>query len=199
MVQQADILSNEARKAQQTASDPSLSAWVSASAGSGKTKVLIDRILRLLLSKELPESILCITYTKAAAAEMENRLTQKLRKWVVLTDQELQKELKDLTGKDDVSEDLSFARTLFARILEVKGGFKMMTIHSFCESLLKRFPLEANISPSFEIIDETQSQVILQNAMMQTFEKQEYAESLTLLSEYVGEKKLLSLFRLCFF
>lgn len=195
MIPQADILSNEARKAQQTASDPSLSAWVSASAGSGKTKVLIDRILRLLLSKEVPETILCLTYTKAAAAEMENRLTQKLRKWVVVSDEALQQELKELTGNDDVSEDLPFARTLFARILEVKGGFKMMTIHSFCESLLKRFPLEANISPSFEIIDETQSQVMLQNAMMQTFEKQEYAESLTLLSEYVGEKKLLSLLK----
>ena len=190
-----DILSNQARLSQQEASDPSVSAWVSASAGSGKTKVLIDRILRLLLSGEKPETILCLTYTKAAAAEMENRLTQTLRKWVVIDDAALQKELEKLLGDQVKDEIKASARTLFARILEVKGGFKMMTIHSFCESLLRRFPLEAGISPSFEIIDEDDALVLLRNTMLQTFTKKEYTSDLLILSEYIGEKTLLELLK----
>ena len=195
MVIEADILAEQAEKLQHEASDPTVSAWVSASAGSGKTKVLIDRILRLLLSGEEAEKILCLTYTKAAAAEMKNRLTQTLRKWVLADDEKLEKELEKLMGDkiQNKQELMDFARTLFARILEVKGGFKMMTIHAFCESLLRRFPLEAGVSPSFEIIDDTERPLLLKNAMLRTFEKTEYAQDLLILSEYVSEKNLLSL------
>jgi ATP-dependent helicase/nuclease subunit A len=147
---------------QRIAADPGLSAFVTANAGSGKTKTLIDRVARLLLAGAEPETILCVTYTKAAAAEMQRRLFQVLGAWSVLPDAKLSEELAAL--QDRPFEDLSKARSLFARALETPGGLKIQTIHAFCEKLLRRFPLEAGISPGFRVMDDAASAAVAQAA-----------------------------------
>jgi len=146
----------EARAHQVTAADPDLSVFVTANAGSGKTTTLVDRVARLLLRRVEPGEILCVTYTKAAAAEMQARLFEKLGAWAVADNRELRKELAKLDSRDaDALPDsrLSDARRLFARALETPGGLKIQTIHAFCEKLLKRFPLEAGVSPSFRVLE----------------------------------------------
>lgn len=151
---------------QRQAADPSLSVFVTANAGSGKTKVLIDRIARLLLSGAEPSSFLCITYTKAAAAEMQRRLFERLGKWSVLADTDLAAEIADLLGDADPNAGaaLARARALFARALETPGGLKIQTIHAFCERLIARFPLEAEVAPGFAIADEALSRTLLREA-----------------------------------
>lgn len=144
------------------AADPNYSVWVEASAGTGKTKVLSDRVLRLLLDGVNPMRILCLTYTKAAAVEMNNRISERLSKWTIISDDNLAKELQKLFIKDSLSkEDLLVykerARTLFAVLLDTPGGIKIQTIHSFCQEVLKRFPLEAGITPYFDILDDASS------------------------------------------
>jgi ATP-dependent helicase/nuclease subunit A len=143
---------------QKLAADPGLSAFVTANAGSGKTKTLIDRVARLLLAGADPETILCVTYTKAAAAEMQRRLFQVLGDWSVLPDAELAGKLAAL--QDRPFDDLSRARSLFARALETPGGLKIQTIHAFCEKLLRRFPLEAGVSPGFRVMDDAASAAV---------------------------------------
>lgn len=146
----------EARAYQVTAADPDHSVFVTANAGSGKTTTLVDRVARLLLRRVRPGEILCVTYTKAAAAEMQARLFQKLGQWAVADDAALVAELGKLDGRDPASltaHDLSDARKLFASALETPGGLKIQTIHAFCEKLLKRFPLEAGVSPSFRVLE----------------------------------------------
>ncbi|MEI7932844.1 MAG: UvrD-helicase domain-containing protein, partial [Alphaproteobacteria bacterium] len=142
---------------QQRAADPTASAFVRANAGSGKTKTLIDRTARLLLEGADPAAILCVTYTRAAAAEMQRRLFALLGEWSVLDDAALARVLGKLVGRPPEIFDrtaLSRARQLFARALETPGGLKIQTIHGFCERLLRRFPIEAGIAPGFEVIDE---------------------------------------------
>ena len=149
-------LLDEARAHQVTAADPDLSVFVTANAGSGKTTTLVDRVARLLLRRVEPGEILCVTYTKAAAAEMQARLFDKLGRWAVADDRKLGEELARLDGRDPAAlsgADLSSARRLFARALETPGGLKIQTIHAFCEKLLKRFPLEAGVSPSFRVLE----------------------------------------------
>jgi ATP-dependent helicase/nuclease subunit A len=133
------------------ASDPRASAFVSAHAGSGKTKVLVDRLLRLMLEGADPARILCLTYTKAAAAEMAIRLQRRLGAWVTMSDAELEAELRALEVAPGKAQG---ARELFARVLDLPGGMRIGTIHAFCQSLLKRFPLEAEISPHFRVAEE---------------------------------------------
>jgi len=147
---------DEATLAQVISADPLRLTWLSANAGSGKTRVLTDRVSRLLLQSVPPERILCLTYTKAAAAEMQNRLFAQLGKWAMLADTELIKALAKLgVAEDDLGTDtLAHARTLFARAVEAPGGLKIQTIHSFCASVLRRFPVEAHISPAFEEMDD---------------------------------------------
>jgi ATP-dependent helicase/nuclease subunit A len=144
-----------ASEAQFRAARPDASTWLAANAGSGKTKVLTDRVARLLLRGVQPQHILCLTYTKAAASEMQNRLFQRLGKWAMLGDTELAAALEEL-GAGDVAhgEGLAQARTLFARAIETPGGLKIQTIHSFCSSLLRRFPLEAGVSPQFSEMED---------------------------------------------
>ncbi|MGH6909635.1 MAG: UvrD-helicase domain-containing protein, partial [Phenylobacterium sp.] len=145
------------RDAQEEAADPTLSAFVTANAGSGKTKTLIDRVARLLLAKAKPETILCVTYTKAAASEMQRRLFQVLGGWSVASDADLRKALGALRSRAPASfdaQDLSEARSLFAAALETPGGLKIQTIHAFCEKVLRRFPLEAGVPPGFRVMDE---------------------------------------------
>src|SRR6185369_10139716 len=148
------------RDAQEEAADPTLSAFVTANAGSGKTKTLIDRVARLLLAGAAPETILCVTYTKAAAAEMQRRLYELLGGWSVASDGKLSADLAKLEGKAAEAYDaaaLSAARALFARALETPGGLKIQTIHAFCEKLLRRFPLEAGVSPGFTVLEDAAS------------------------------------------
>ncbi len=147
---------------QSAAADPLKSVWVGASAGTGKTKVLIDRVLRLMLprngmpadSATPPDKILCLTFTKTAAAEMSNRIYKKLGAWAVMADDKLKDDLKALMGETASEETQHAARRLFARVLDTPGGLKIMTIHSFCQSVLKRFPVEAGLPPHFELMDE---------------------------------------------
>lgn len=148
-------LRDEATQVQVTAARPDQSTWLSANAGSGKTRVLTDRVARLLLDKVNPQNILCLTYTKAAASEMQNRLFKRLGKWAMLPDDQLKAELREL-GIDGAipREDLRLARRLFASAIETPGGLKIQTIHSFCSSLLRRFPMEAGVSPQFTEMEE---------------------------------------------
>jgi ATP-dependent helicase/nuclease subunit A len=145
------------RHAQRRAADPQASIFVTANAGSGKTTTLVDRVARLLLGGAQPEAILCVTYTKAAAAEMQRRLFQRLGDWSVMHDEDLRRQLASLQGVEEevfAAGELSAARALFARALETPGGLKIQTIHAFCEKLLKRFPLEAGVSPGFKVMDD---------------------------------------------
>ncbi len=150
-----------ASERQRQASDPTASTWLHANAGSGKTKVLIDRVARLLLSGVEPQHILCLTYTKAAAAEMQNRLFDRLGKWAMKPDADLRGELMDL-GEDVTppTATLARARQLFARAIEVPGGLRIQTIHSFCATILRRFPLEAGVTPHFTELDDRSAKML---------------------------------------
>ena len=151
--------------AQQRATDPAASAWVSANAGTGKTYVLVRRVLRLLLAGSPPERLLCLTFTKAAAAEMSSRLFALLARWVTADDNRIATELRDLLGRNATSDEREAARTLFARAIETPGGLKVQTIHAFCERILQRFPLEAGITPGFRVIEEHQQSALLRESV----------------------------------
>lgn len=140
--------------AQLAAADPTQSVWVSANAGTGKTHVLIERILRLLLAGTPPNRILCLTFTKAAAAEVATRLSTRLGHWAAMTDKALEKDLRNFLGKPPEQEETARARALFARVLETPEGIRVRNLHSFAESLLGRFPVEAGLAPHFSVIDE---------------------------------------------
>lgn len=146
----------QASAAQIEAALPYNSTWVSANAGSGKTRVLTNRVARLLLAGCEPQKILCLTYTKAAAAEMQNRLFESLGEWAMKPDEALRAELEKLGERELGAEQLRLARTLFARALETPGGLKIQTIHSFCSGILRRFPLEAGVSPQFQEMEDRQ-------------------------------------------
>ena len=139
------------------ASDPKASAFVTANAGSGKTRTLVDRVARLLLRGSKPEAILCVTYTKAAAAEMQRRLFETLGGWAVMADAGLAEELARIGEEPD---NLARARRLFALALETPGGLKIQTIHAFCEKLLHRFPLEAGVSPNFQVLEDQAARAV---------------------------------------
>jgi ATP-dependent helicase/nuclease subunit A len=146
---------------QTTASDPDHSAWVSANAGSGKTHVLAQRVVRLLLSGVEPARILCITFTKAAAANMANKVFQDLRAWTMLDDAALDDAMKAAGVKKPDPILRARARQLFALALETPGGLKVQTIHAFCTQLLHLFPFEANVAARFEVLDEiTETQML---------------------------------------
>jgi ATP-dependent helicase/nuclease subunit A len=151
------------------ASDPASSVWVSANAGSGKTKVLTDRVLRLLLNNSNPSKILCLTYTKAAAAEMKNRIYSILSGWVVAEEKELKQTIASLIGKPATSAILKLARTLFAEVIEAPEGIRIQTIHGFCQSILYRFPIEAGVLPNFTVIDELQAEELLNQSLHHLF------------------------------
>ncbi|NCU21473.1 double-strand break repair helicase AddA, partial [Candidatus Falkowbacteria bacterium] len=141
---------DEATIRQVQAADPMASTWLSANAGSGKTRVLTDRVARLLLAGTEPQKVLCLTYTKAAAAEMQNRLLARLGAWAMKPDADLRAELQTLGDDGPIPADrLAEARRLFAKAIETPGGLKIQTIHSFCAALLRRFPLEAGVSHDF--------------------------------------------------
>src|SRR5215471_14899390 len=140
--------------AQRKAASPLASVWVSASAGTGKTRVLIDRLLWLMLDGTDPGAILCLTFTRAGAAEMANRLNAELANWATLQSGALAESLRRLTGRMPGDAEIARARQLFARVLETPGGIKISTIHAFCQTLLRRFPLEAGVPAEFAVLDE---------------------------------------------
>ena len=149
---------------QQRAADPAASAWVDANAGSGKTKVLADRVLALLLEGAMPERILCLTYTRAAAAEMRIRIERELAGWATASDEDLAPALVRLGAEAPDGETLNRARRLFARVVDAPVGLRIDTIHAFCQSLLGRFPIEAGVSPWFQLADEREAQAMQGNA-----------------------------------
>lgn len=141
---------DDASQRQVLAANPARSTWLSANAGSGKTRVLTDRVARLLLDGTRPQHILCLTYTKAAAGEMQNRLFRRLGSWAMLPDDDLRLAIQTLGVDGELTEQrLRRARTLFASAIEAPGGLKIQTIHSFCAAILRRFPMEAGVSPQF--------------------------------------------------
>ncbi|MEO9574295.1 MAG: double-strand break repair helicase AddA [Tateyamaria sp.] len=180
---------DEATRRQHSAAEPMASTWLSANAGSGKTRVLTDRVARLLLEEVEPQHILCLTYTKAAASEMQNRLFQRLGQWAMLGDGDLREALAQLgLDRTPSSDDLLRARTLFARAIETPGGLKIQTIHSFCASLLRRFPLEAGVSPQFTEIEDRASDLLRAELVDQMADGPDAALLSALAQQYTGEE-----------
>jgi ATP-dependent helicase/nuclease subunit A len=152
--------------AQLEASNPATSAWVAANAGSGKTYVLAQRVVRLMLAGTPPGAILCLTFTKAAAATMANRVFALLGEWALMDDAALGGTLAELDGRTPSRERLTRARRLFAEALETPGGLKVQTIHAFCERVLHQFPFEANVASQFTVLDERAGTELLQKARL---------------------------------
>jgi ATP-dependent helicase/nuclease subunit A len=172
------------------ASDPSASAWVSANAGSGKTHVLTQRVLRLLLGGAPPAQILGLTFTKAAAANMASRVFKELSKWSSLDDEALGRAIEETGAGRHGPPELAFARRLFARAIEAPGGLKIQTLHAFCERLLQLFPFEANVPARFRVIDEREAAELMEEATGRTiaaFEaSRETAEALDIAAREAG-------------
>jgi len=170
----------DAQALQRTASNPAHHVWVAASAGSGKTSVLVARLQRLLLGDDQtpptrPHRILCLTYTKAAAMEMRVRLEKRLLEWATMTATALDQSLKQLTGGNPTEKMRRRARELFAEISDEAKGLHIQTIHSFCQSVLARFPIEAGVMPGFAALDESQSGQLLAFALDEVFQEEEPA------------------------
>lgn len=180
---------------QRRAADPESSVWVGASAGTGKTKVLTDRVLRLMLAGTDPGRILCLTFTKAAAAEMAVRVADRLAGWAVAEDAALEDHLAALTGERPGRDQVTAARRLFARVLDAPGGMKIQTIHAFCQSLLRRFPLEAGLAPNFEVMDDRTADALQTEARQAVLAHarddagSDLAAAVTLLAGILGEEE----------
>jgi len=149
---------------QAKAADPAIHAALSASAGTGKTQVLTARVLRLLLGGAAPENILCLTFTKAGAAEMANRIGERLAFWVRLKDSELAKELVAI-GADNSPDGRARARRLFAEVLDAPGGLRIQTIHSFAQTLLTAFPAEAGVTPGFRPLEGREEELLARRTL----------------------------------
>lgn len=187
----------ETVKLQQIASDPKNSVFVMASAGSGKTKILTDRVLRLLLDGVNPSKILCLTYTKVAAFEMQNRIYQELSQWSILGEEDLKIKLNKLSGFNVQNQQIIKARTLLNVILDEFEGIKINTIHSFCQSLMNRFPIESNIRPNFQIIDkriEAELLIESKNKLLQeALHNKDLAQQISEISANLNEDSFLNL------
>jgi ATP-dependent helicase/nuclease subunit A len=183
----------DAIRIQRVATDPDHSAWVEANAGSGKTHVLVDRIARLLLEGSPPDRLLCLTFTRAAAAEMLARLFKRLGDWTMQSDEALAKSLQSLTGAPASAQLVRRARRLFADALESPGGLRIQTIHAFCERLLKRFPLEAGVAPQFTVLDDNVSNELLSDARDELLRlaqsDQQLADDIYELTAHSGEER----------
>src|SRR5689334_3177791 len=157
----ARTIPDAAKAHQNAAADPGRSVFVSANAGSGKTHVLVQRVINLLLRGEDPAKILCITFTKAAAANMATRVFDTLAEWATLDDAALDQRIRLATGKTPHAAQRAIARRLFANALETPGGLKVQTIHAFCTHLLHQFPFEADVAARFEVLDEAATAQLL--------------------------------------
>jgi ATP-dependent helicase/nuclease subunit A len=156
------IIPDSVRELQRVVSNPNVSAWVAANAGSGKTHVLVQRVINLLLDEVAPEKILCITFTKAAAANMAKRVFDTLAEWTTLDDAGLDNAIRERSSVAPDSRRRALARRLFARALDTPGGLKVQTIHAFCTKLLHQFPFEANVAARFNVLDEAEHTQILE-------------------------------------
>ncbi len=156
------IIPLQIRELQRAVADPKVSAWVAANAGSGKTHVLAQRVINLLLQGVAPEKILCITFTKAAAANMAKRVFDTLAEWTTLDDAALDEAIRSRSAIEPDAARRALARRLFARALETPGGLKVQTIHAFCTQLLHQFPFEANVAARFDVLDETEQTQLLE-------------------------------------
>ncbi len=187
---------NQRVDAQRRAADPSASAWVTANAGAGKTFILVDRVIRLLLAGTPPQRIVCLTFTRAAAAEMANRLLDRLGEWSLLDDNALSIVLSDLGIQKSGPVALAGARRLFATALETPGRLKIQTFHAFCESILKHFPLEAGLPPHFDVLDERAAATIYRQSIAQILEKAakgtdpDLTHACNILARRLGENRL---------
>lgn len=168
MVKARRTIPDAVRETQQRASDPAASAFVSANAGSGKTHVLVQRVIRLLLAGVEPEKILCITFTKAAAANMAERVFTTLGHWVTLDDDALDAAIKE-AGVSPTPRLRKTARKLFAGALETPGGLKVQTIHALCTRLLQQFPFEANVPARFSVLDDRDQNEMMERANLAVF------------------------------
>jgi ATP-dependent helicase/nuclease subunit A len=157
-----DVIPLQIRDLQRAVADPAVSAWVAANAGSGKTHVLAQRVINLLLEGVAPEKILCITFTKAAAANMAKRVFDTLAEWTTLEDAALDEAISSRSEIAPNTSRRALARRLFARALETPGGLKVQTIHAFCTQLLHQFPFEANVAARFDVLDETEQTQLLE-------------------------------------
>ena len=169
MVKAPRPIPSAVRATQARASDPSSSAFVSANAGSGKTHVLVQRVIRLLLGNVPPEKILCITFTKAAAANMAERVFSTLGHWVTLDDDALDDAIRDVGLAHPGAKLRLRARELFACALETPGGLKVQTIHALCTRLLQQFPFEANVPARFAVLDERDQTEMMERANLAVF------------------------------
>ena len=169
MVKAARIIPGAVRGKQASASNPGLSSFVSANAGSGKTHVLVQRVVRLLLSGVPPEKILCITFTKAAAANMAERVFTTLGHWVTLDDAALDEAIRGAGLPHSTVKLRKVARELFARALETPGGLKVQTIHALCTRLLQQFPFEANVPARFAVLDDRDQTDMMERANLKVF------------------------------
>ena len=174
---------------QAKASDPAASVFVSANAGTGKTKLLTDRVLRLLLSGAPADAILCVTYTRAAAAEMRNRIFKRLADWAIIPAKALGEDLENM-GIYTPSQDMRRrARSLFAEILDNDDGPRVETVHSFCQSILRRFPIEAGVAPHVQLADDDEQSRLkaMARANILYHPSPELAASVLLIAEAVSE------------
>jgi len=190
----SERLAGRRRMSALAASDPKRSAWVAANAGAGKTHTLANRVTRLLLAGARPERILCLTYTKAAAAEMAGRLFEQLGKWSMLPDGALADSIAAIGGEAGGKEELRKARRLFADALETPGGLKIQTIHAFCQYVLMRFPLEAGVPASFRVLDERTARDLMAEARARVLERAgagdtERAAAIAFLATHLGDSQ----------
>jgi ATP-dependent helicase/nuclease subunit A len=156
------VIPDSVRELQRVVSNPAVSAWVAANAGSGKTHVLVQRVINLLLDGVEPEKILCITFTKAAAANMAKRVFDTLAEWTTLDDAGLDKAIRERSSLKPDAARRALARRLFARALDTPGGLKVHTIHAFCTQLLHQFPFEANVAARFNVLDDAEHTELLE-------------------------------------
>ncbi len=183
---------------QTRSSDPSKSVWVSASAGTGKTKILTDRVLKLLLSGIKPQKILCLTFTKAAASEMLERINHKLIYWSKCGAEELERNLLLLLGRSPTNIEKNVAKNLFYSLLNSSEQVQIQTIHGFCQSIIRQFPFEAGVTPGFQVIDELKSNNLIRKISHNLFTdidssdlvSQSTADALTFMATNIHDSSL---------
>ena len=179
---------------QQQAADPAHSVWLAAHAGTGKTKVLVDRMLRLLLAGSAPSEIVAITYTKAAAMEMQRRIREHVQQWSHCQDEALSERLEVLLARAPDDAEMALAPTLLAKINDDRYGLQIETIHGFCQSLLQRFPVEAGLTPDFTVLDDRANRQLLQQAQAQLLQQAcqdaELREAIAALARHSGDQTI---------
>lgn len=192
MIRDRQSIIDAATKMQQHASSPMHSVWVSANAGTGKTRVLTNRILRLLIDGAKVNDILAVTYTRAAAAEMRNRLYDRLADWAVTDTTSLTKNIQDMGVERPSQKQISRARRLFAELLDAPIPIRIETVHAFSQSVLRRFPVEANVQPYFDVATDSQTQSLKDEAVADAMASGDplVVQSIRLLAQLMNEDQL---------